>query len=68
VKQVSGKRMCNILKKHGWVKDRVSGSHHIFTKRGNPNHLSVPVHGNKPLGKGFQLQLMKDAGLTAADL
>ena len=35
-----------ILEAKGYRLERISGSHHIFTKRGQP-HLSIPVHGGK---------------------
>jgi predicted RNA binding protein YcfA (HicA-like mRNA interferase family) len=40
----------------------------IYTKPGNPATLSVPVHANKDLKKGLQIDLMKEAGLTEDDL
>ena len=69
MKVVSGKRLCKILEKHGWVLQRTTkSSHFIYTKPGNPATLSVPVHGNKDLKKGLQADLMKQAGLTEDDL
>ena len=68
MKPVSGKRMCRILKKHGWTLVRIKGSHHAYRKHGNPNAVVVPVHGNKDLRHGTQHGIMKDAGLTDADL
>jgi predicted RNA binding protein YcfA (HicA-like mRNA interferase family) len=35
-----------ILEDKGYTLSRITGSHHIFTKPGQP-HLSVPVHGGK---------------------
>ncbi len=63
MKHVSGKRMVQVLKKHGWVLDRIQGSHHQFRKTGNPNVITVPVHGNKPLKTGLQHDIMRKAGL-----
>lgn len=34
------------LEDHGWVLNRISGSHHIFTKAGR-TPISIPVHRNK---------------------
>jgi len=68
VKPVSGKRMCRILRKHGWTLIRIKGSHHAFRKPRNPNTVIVPVHGNKDLKSGTQHGIMKDAGLTDDDL
>jgi predicted RNA binding protein YcfA (HicA-like mRNA interferase family) len=67
VKAVSGKEFCRALEKAGWSLDRVSGGHYIYKKSGHVP-LSVPVHGNKSLGKGLQRALMKQSGLTDSDL
>jgi predicted RNA binding protein YcfA (HicA-like mRNA interferase family) len=32
-----------ILDRHGFTLQRIAGSHHIFSKPGEP-HLSIPVH------------------------
>jgi predicted RNA binding protein YcfA (HicA-like mRNA interferase family) len=48
---MSGKQLIKLLKDKGWVLDRIEGSHHIMVK--GDKTLSVPVHGNKDLGKGF---------------
>jgi predicted RNA binding protein YcfA (HicA-like mRNA interferase family) len=68
VKPVSGKRMCGILSKLGWVLIRIKGSHHAFRKPGNPNTIVVPVHANRDLKTGTQHGIMRDAGLTEDDL
>ena len=34
------------LETHGWALQRITGSHHIFTKSGS-ECFSVPVHGGK---------------------
>jgi predicted RNA binding protein YcfA (HicA-like mRNA interferase family) len=69
MKVVSGKYFCKVLEKHGWVLKRTTkSSHFIYTKPGNPETLSVPVHANKDLKKGLQSALMNAAGLTEEDL
>jgi predicted RNA binding protein YcfA (HicA-like mRNA interferase family) len=50
-----------LLKDKGWILDRIEGSHHIMEK--GVKTLSVPVHGNKDLGKGLLHALMKQGGL-----
>jgi predicted RNA binding protein YcfA (HicA-like mRNA interferase family) len=67
VKAVSGKDFCRALEKAGWIRDRVSGSHHIYILPGEAP-VSAPVHGNKTLGKGLQRRLMRQTGLTDDDL
>jgi predicted RNA binding protein YcfA (HicA-like mRNA interferase family) len=68
VRSVSGKELCRILERRGWVLRHVSGAHHVYVRPGHPGHVSVPVHGNRSLGKGIQHTLMRQAGLTDADL
>ncbi|WP_319420856.1 type II toxin-antitoxin system HicA family toxin [Pleurocapsa sp. FMAR1] len=46
MKSVNGKKFAKLLEQNGWVLLRVSGSHHIFGKSGNPQRISVPIHGN----------------------
>jgi predicted RNA binding protein YcfA (HicA-like mRNA interferase family) len=58
---VSGKQLIKLLKDKGWILDRIEGSHHIMVK--GDKTLSVPVHGNKDLGKGLLHALMKQGGL-----
>jgi predicted RNA binding protein YcfA (HicA-like mRNA interferase family) len=60
--------MCRILERRGWVKVRVHGAHHVYKKAGVRNHIAVPVHGNAALPTGTQASIMRDAGLTDADL
>lgn len=68
MKSISGKRMCKILEKHGWVLVRIRSSHHAFQKPGETKTIIVPVHGNTDLKTGTQHGIMKDAGLTEDDL
>jgi predicted RNA binding protein YcfA (HicA-like mRNA interferase family) len=68
VKAVSGKQFANLLEEHGWQLARVKGSHHIYTKAGNPVRISVPIHGNKSLKIGLQRHFMKVAGIQEDEL
>lgn len=68
MKSVSGKHFCSVLLRNGWELKRIRGSHHIFAQRDNPMILTVPVHGNKALKTGTLRRLLRDAGLTEADL
>jgi len=68
LKTISGKQFCRILNLKGWRLKRIHGSHHIYTKTGNPARISIPVHGNMPLKIGLQKHFMKIAGLYESDL
>ncbi len=58
---MTGREFIKLLKAKGWKLDRIAGSHHIMIK--GKKTLSVPVHGNKDLGKGLLYALMKQGGL-----
>ncbi|MBI2366104.1 MAG: type II toxin-antitoxin system HicA family toxin, partial [Deltaproteobacteria bacterium] len=49
MKTLSGKDFARLLEKHGWELKRVTGSHHVYAKPGNPVRISVPIHGNASL-------------------
>jgi predicted RNA binding protein YcfA (HicA-like mRNA interferase family) len=68
MKSVSGKKLCKIVEKKGWVVRKVTGSHHIYTKTEVDKILSIPVHKNKDLKIGTLKALMKIAELTEEDL
>ncbi len=68
MKAVSGKHLCKLLGDHGWVFQRIKGSHHIYPHPDRAEIVSVPVHGNQTLKTGMQRGIMKTAGLTEEDL
>ncbi len=50
------------LEEAGWALDRVTGSHHIFRHRYNPNTIPVP-HPKKDLPLGTVKSIRMRAGL-----
>jgi predicted RNA binding protein YcfA (HicA-like mRNA interferase family) len=68
MKPVSGKRLCKVLERRGWILLRINGSHHIYGRPDQPVILPVPVHGNDDLPTGTQRALMRLAWLTDEDL
>jgi len=58
---MSGKDCVKLLKKHGWVLDRIRGSHHMMLKDGVS--IPIPVHGNADLTPGTLNSILKKAGL-----
>ena len=59
MKSVSGKRFARLLEERGWELRRISGSHHVYAKAGNPNRISIPIHGNRDLKLGLLRFFMK---------
>lgn len=53
MKAVTGKEFARLLESKGWILSRIKGSHHVYTKIGNPARISIPIHGNKPLKVGL---------------
>ncbi|MBI5043200.1 MAG: type II toxin-antitoxin system HicA family toxin [Nitrospirae bacterium] len=58
---MKSKELIRLLKEHGWVVDRIRGSHYIMIK--DKNTVSVPYHGSKDLGKGLANNILKQAGI-----
>jgi len=65
VKNLTGKRVCKILKEKGWVLLRINGSHHVYCKDGEEAKIVVPVHANKALKRGLLNAIFKTAGLLS---
>ena len=53
MKTISGKALAQLVERHGWVLLRIQGSHHIYAKPGSIVRLSIPIHANEPLKKGY---------------
>jgi predicted RNA binding protein YcfA (HicA-like mRNA interferase family) len=68
MKSVSGKRLCSLVESKGWRLRKIEGSHHIYTKEGRRERLSIPVHGNKDLKIGLLRSAMKIADIQENEL
>ena len=68
MKSISGKQLCKVLESRGWLLLRINGSHHIYGRPGAIERLTVPVHANQDLKRGLLGHLLKQAGLTEADM
>jgi predicted RNA binding protein YcfA (HicA-like mRNA interferase family) len=55
------------IAKDGWEVERVSGSHHVM-RHPDGHHVSIPVHGNRPLPAGTLASICRSVGLTARQL
>ena len=58
---ITGKEFAKLLRRHGWTRLRIHGTHHIFGKPGAKVRISVPIHGNRPLKTGLANHLLKIA-------
>jgi predicted RNA binding protein YcfA (HicA-like mRNA interferase family) len=65
--RLSGKEIVKALARDGWDVERISGSHHVM-RNSEGRHVSVPVHGNRPLPAGTLSSICREAGRTAQQL
>ncbi|MBJ7901685.1 MAG: addiction module toxin, HicA family [Cyanobacteria bacterium RI_101] len=68
MKSISGKKLCSIVEKKGWLLKRVTGSHWIYQNPDTQDILSIPVHRNEDLKIDTLKSLMKIANLLEGDL
>ncbi len=54
---ISGKEMCKILEKIGFIKIHQKGSHARY-RHPDGRVTVVPVHGNEELGKGLLCEIL----------
>jgi predicted RNA binding protein YcfA (HicA-like mRNA interferase family) len=59
---MTGSDMVKLLRKNGWVVNRISGSHHIMVKEGR-RAVPVPVHGKRDLPKGLVAAILRQADI-----
>ena len=65
---LTAKKLIKAIKKNGYILERTTGSHHIFTKESTKTTISVPVHPGKDLGRGLVKSILKQAKLTEKEL
>ena len=63
----SPKKFIKILESHGWILDRIKGSHHIMKNEMLGKAIVVPMHGSKDIPKGLFYAMIKQAELTIED-
>ncbi|GAB1545575.1 type II toxin-antitoxin system HicA family toxin [Scytonema sp. NUACC21] len=68
MKSISGKKLCSIVERKGWILRKITGSHHIYEHPESNRILSIPVHKNKDFKIGTLKALMKIAELNEEDL
>jgi predicted RNA binding protein YcfA (HicA-like mRNA interferase family) len=68
MKSISGKQLGKLVEQKGWVLQRITGSHHIYSNPDADQILVIPVHRNRDLKIGTLRGLMKIAELSEDDL
>lgn len=59
----SGRELCKILEKIGYLMDHQTGSH-IILRHKNPPHRRLAVPDHKEIAKGTLRAIIRQAGLT----
>lgn len=67
VPSVPGERVVRASERHGFVVDRVRGSHHVM-RHPDGRGTTVPVHRGRDVAKGTFRGILQDVGLTVSDL
>jgi predicted RNA binding protein YcfA (HicA-like mRNA interferase family) len=60
---MKAKELIKQIEEVGWEFVRQKGSHMIFKKEGEIEHITVPNHGSRDLKKPLVLSILKQAGL-----
>lgn len=60
---ISGREMCKIVEKLGFVNVHQVGSHVRYI-HSDGRKTTVPVHGNEELGKGLILEILKQIKIS----
>ncbi|RLD21876.1 MAG: hypothetical protein DRI69_02850 [Bacteroidetes bacterium] len=64
---LSGKAVCQILKRHGFVQIRQRGSHVIMQKKSSNSTITVPVPNHSELKIGTLRSIIRQCGIAKAE-
>ncbi len=64
---LSGKEVCDILKRHGFEEIRRHGSHVVMQKKIAGSTITVPVPDHKEIRKGTLLGIVRQSGISKED-
>ena len=60
---ISGRQLCKMLKKIGYLRDHQTGSH-IILRQETPPHRRLTIPDHKEIAKGTLRAIVRQAGLT----
>ncbi|MBI3398578.1 MAG: type II toxin-antitoxin system HicA family toxin [Deltaproteobacteria bacterium] len=63
---ISGKGLCKVLNKTGYLVDHQTGSH-IILRNENPPYRRLTVPNHKEMAKGTLRSILRQAGLSPAE-
>jgi len=64
---LSGKDVCKILERHGFIEIRRRGSHIAMQKRIPESTVTIPVPDHKELRSGTSMSIIRQSGLPRAE-
>jgi len=64
---LSGKGVCQILSKHGFVEVRRRGSHVVMQKKISGGTITVPVPDHKEIRTGTLLSIIRQSGVPRSE-
>ena len=64
---LTSEKVIKVLKRKGFVLDRVKGGHHVYYHPETKRRVVVPFH-KRDLPKGTLLEILKQAGITKEEL
>ncbi len=64
---LSGKQVCDILDKHGFVQVRQRGSHIVMQKRLPDTTITVPVPNHPEIRIGTLQSIIRQSGLNKSE-
>jgi predicted RNA binding protein YcfA (HicA-like mRNA interferase family) len=64
---LSGKQVCDILEKHGFVQVRQRGSHVVMQKRLPDTTMTVPVPNHSEIRIGTLQSIIRQSGLNKSE-
>ncbi len=67
MKPLSGKEVCLILMKHGFIQIRQRGSHIIMQKQIKDSTTTIPVPNHKELRTGTLRSIIRQSGIEKTD-
>jgi len=64
---LSGKEVCKILEKHGFVEMRKRGSHIAMQQKQEDATITIPVPDHKEIRRGTLLSIIRQSGLPKSE-
>ena len=67
LRNLSGRDVCEILSRHGFVKVRQRGSHIVMQKKEEGTTITVPVPDHDVILIGTLMSIIRQSGLVKSD-